>query len=100
VSDEFTIDYVELPNGRTPARDFIDAQDNATAARIDATIDRLGKYGNRMPPKMVTKLTKEIFELRVKHFDRIFRILIFLSAGTVDRFHVRVPEADAAHPRW
>lgn len=47
VDEQFSIDYVELPGGRTPARDFIDAQDNATAAKIDATIDRLGMYGNR-----------------------------------------------------
>jgi phage-related protein len=78
---EFSIDYVELPNGRMPARDFIDAQDNATAAKIDATIDRLGRYGTRMPSKFVEKLTDDIFELKVKHFDRIFLVLFFFQPG-------------------
>jgi phage-related protein len=81
MSGEFSIDYVELPNGRTPAREFIDAQDNAAAAKIDAAIERLGEYGNRMPPKMVDKLADDLFELRVKHFDRIFRILFFYQPG-------------------
>jgi phage-related protein len=78
---EFTITYVELPNGRAPARDFVDSLDDKTAARIDAFIDRLRTYGNRMQGKFVKKLTDEIFELRVKQFDRIFRVLFFYQPG-------------------
>jgi len=83
VSGEFTIEYVELPNGRTPAREFIDSLDDKGAARIDAFIDRLRIYGNRMQGKFVKKLTDDIFELRVKQFDRIFRILFFYQPGMV-----------------
>ena len=78
---EFTIDYVELPNGRMPAREFVDSLDDKAAARIDAFIDRLRIYGNRMQGKFVKKLRNEIFELRVKEFDRIFRILFFYQPG-------------------
>ncbi len=74
---QFTIEYVELPNGRTPARDFVDALDDRAAARIDAFIERLRIHGNRMQGKFVKKLRNEIFELRVKEFDRIFRVLFF-----------------------
>ena len=77
MSGEFTIEYVELPNGRVPAREFVDALDDKAAARIDAFIDRLRIYGNRMQGKFVKKLTGDIFELRVKQFDRIFRVLFF-----------------------
>ena len=77
MSGEFTIEYVELPNGRVPAREFVDALDDKAAARIDAFIDRLRIYGNRMQGKFVKKLTGDIFELRVKRFDRIFRVLFF-----------------------
>jgi len=77
VSGEFTIEYVELPNGRVPAREFVDSLDDKAAARIDAFIDRLRVYGNRMQGKFVKKLTNDIFELRVKQFDRIFRVLFF-----------------------
>ena len=81
VSCEFIIEYVELPNGRLPAREFVDALDDKAAARIDAFIDRLRVYGNRMQGKFVKKLTDEIFELRVKQFDRIFRVLFFYQPG-------------------
>lgn len=73
----FTVEYVELPNGRIPARDFIDSLDDKAAARVDAFIERLRVYGNRMEGKFVKKLAGDIFELRVKQFDRIFRVLFF-----------------------
>jgi len=73
----FTIEYVELPNGRIPARDLIDSLDDKAAARVDAFVERLRIFGNRMEGKFVKKLTGDIFELRVKQFDRIFRILFF-----------------------
>ncbi len=79
--NDFSIEYVELPNGRTPAREFIDSLDDKAAARVDAFIERLRVYGNRMEGKFVKKLTGDIFELRVKQFDRIFRILFFYQPG-------------------
>jgi phage-related protein len=81
MSGEFAIEYVELPNGRVPAREFVDALDDKAAARIDAFIDRLRIYGNRMQGKFVKKLTGDIFELRVNQFDRIFRVLFFYQPG-------------------
>ena len=78
---EFTIEYVGLPNGRLPAREFVDSLDHKAAARIDAFIERLRIYGNRMQGKFVKKLTDDIFELRVKQFDRIFRVLFFYQPG-------------------
>ncbi len=81
MSGEFTIEYVELPNGRLPAREFVDSLDDKAAARIDAFIERLRIYGNRMQVKFVKKLTDDIFELRVKQFDRIFRVLFFYHPG-------------------
>lgn len=81
MNGEFTIEYVELPNGRMPAREFVDSLDDKAAARIDAFIERLRVYGNRMQGKFVKKLTDDIFELRVKQFDRIFRVLFFYQPG-------------------
>jgi phage-related protein len=81
MNGEFTIEYVELPNGRVPAREFVDSLDDKSAARIDAFIERLRVYGNRMQGKFVKKLTGDIFELRVKQFDRIFRVLFFFQPG-------------------
>lgn len=42
---------------------------------------RLAVHGQRMPSKLVKKLTDSIFELRVKHFDRIYRVLWFYVKG-------------------
>jgi len=81
LSGEFSIEYVELPNGRLPAREFVDSLDDKAAARIDAFIERLRIYGNRMQGEFVKKLTNDIFELRVKQFDRIFRVLFFYQPG-------------------
>jgi phage-related protein len=77
----FAIEYVELPNGRMPARDFVGSLDEKAAAWIDAFLDRLRVYGNRMQGKFAKKLTDDIFELRVKQFDRIFRVLYFYQPG-------------------
>jgi phage-related protein len=81
VNGEFTIEYVGLPNGRMPAREFVDSLDDKAAARIDAFIERLRVCGNWMQGKFVKKLTNDIFELRVKQFDRIFRVLFFYQPG-------------------
>ncbi|HXY24288.1 MAG TPA: type II toxin-antitoxin system RelE/ParE family toxin [Candidatus Acidoferrum sp.] len=81
MNGEFSIAYVELPNGRVPAREFVDSLDDKAAARIDAFIERLRIYGNRMQGKFVKKLTDDLFELRVKQFDRIFRVLFFYQPG-------------------
>jgi phage-related protein len=81
VNSEFTIEYVELPNGRVPAREFVDSLDDKGAARTEAFIERLRIYGNRMQGKFVKKLTNDIFELRIKQFDRIFRVLFFYQPG-------------------
>jgi phage-related protein len=81
MTGEFTIDYVELPNGRVPAREFVDSLDGKAAARIDAFIERLRIYGNRMQGKFVKKLTGDMVELRVKQFDRIFRVVFSYQPG-------------------
>ena len=81
MNGEFAIEYVELQSGRMPASDFVDSLDDKAAARIDAFIERLRVSGNRMQGKFVKKLTDDIFELRVKQFDRIFRVLFFYQPG-------------------
>jgi phage-related protein len=81
LSADFTIEYVELPNRRIPAREFVDSLDDKATARIDAFIERLRICGNQMQGKFVKKLTDDIFELRVKQFDRIFRVLFFYQPG-------------------
>jgi hypothetical protein len=52
-----------------------------TLLSIDAFIERLRIYGNRMQGKFVKKLTSAGFALRIKQFDRIFRVLFFYQPG-------------------
>ncbi len=59
----------------------MDSLDDKAAARIDAFVERLRIYGNRTQGKFVKKLTDDVFELRVKQFDRIFRVLFFYQPG-------------------
>lgn len=77
----FNIEYVVLPNGRIPAQEFLDSVDDDAAAKVLAFLEQLRIYGNQMPAKYVTKLSANILELRVKHFDRIFRVLFFFQPG-------------------
>ena len=81
MNGEFRIEYVALPNGRIPGREFVDSLDDKAAARIDAFVERLRVYGNRMQGKFVKKLSDRLFELRIKQFDRIFRVLFFYQPG-------------------
>lgn len=76
-----SLPWAQEVNGRMPAREFVDSLDDQAATRIDAFIERLRVYGNRMQGKFVKKLTRDIFELRVKQFDRIFRVLFFYQPG-------------------
>ena len=103
-AEEFRIEYVELPNGRMPAREFVDSLDDKAAARVDAFIERLRIYGNRMQGKFVKKLTNDIFELRVKQFDRIFRVLFFYQPGMLtvitSGFQKKTEQAEQLRKVW
>ena len=83
MAERFSIEYVVLPSGRVPAREFIDSLDDEATAQIDAFIQRLAVHGPRMHGKFVHKLTGSLLELRVKHFDRIFRVLFFYQPGAL-----------------
>ena len=79
MNGEFTIEYVELPNGSVPAREFVESLDDKAAAGIDAFIERLRVYGNRMQGKFVKKLTDDIFKLRSNNSTGFFEF--YFSTG-------------------
>jgi phage-related protein len=83
MAERFSIEYVVLPSGSVPVREFLDSVDDEAAARINGFIDRLAILGTGMPAKFVKKLTGSLLELRVKHFDRIFRVLFFYQPDRV-----------------
>ena len=81
MSHGFTIEYVELPNGRAPALDFVEELDDKAAARIDAFIERLRPYGNRMEGKFVKKLTDGLFELGSNNLTGFFGFCFSINQG-------------------
>jgi ribosome-binding protein aMBF1 (putative translation factor) len=85
---------VELPNGRVPAREFVDSLDDKAAARIEAFIERLRVYGNRMEGKFVKKLIRATGQAIRPDFPSS----VLLSARNVDRDYVRVSEKDGTDP--
>jgi hypothetical protein len=96
VNGEFTIEYVELPNGRIPEGEFVASLDEKAAARVDAFIERLRIYGNRMQGKFVKKLTDNLLELRIAQFDRIFRVHFFYRPGMLIVSTIRISEENRA----
>ncbi len=80
---QFTIHYVELPNGRVPVQEFLDSLDDRAAAKVAGFIARLREHGLEMPRKFSKNLGSGLFELRVEHFDRIFRVFYFFQPGMV-----------------
>jgi len=83
VNGGFTIHYVELPNGRVPIQEFLDSMDDRAAAKVAGFIARLRAHGLQMPRKFTKNLGEGLFELRVEHFDRIFRVFYFFHPGMV-----------------
>jgi phage-related protein len=81
LAGEFTIQYVELPNGRVPVREFLDSLDDKAAAKVAAIMERLRIHGTQIPAKFSKNLGNGLFELRVEHFDRIFRVFYFFQPG-------------------
>ena len=81
MDSRFVIEYVELPNGRIPAREFVDSLDETAAARTRRLRGPAGRLRRSDAREVVKKLTQDIFELRVKQHDRIFRVLFFYQPG-------------------
>ena len=75
----YTVEYVKLASGAVPAKDFIDRQDVSAQAAMLAWIEQLEEQGPHLAGGKTKKLTKNIFELRVKQNKREFRILYFCA---------------------
>ena len=75
----FKVEYVKRGNGTAPAKDFIDGQDAQAQAAMVAGIEALEEHGPRLPGGKTKKLTKHLFELKVKQNKREFRILYFCA---------------------
>ena len=82
--ESFKYEYVEFENGNIPFIKFLDSLSITEKAEIIAAIDELLNWLNKkeIPPQNISKhLMDGIFELRVRHFNRITRSFYFYSIG-------------------
>lgn len=77
---EYCIDFVRLVNGKIPFINFLDSLDKNERAKVLAMLEefRLRRTaGMRIPESISKHLDDGIFELRVRHPNRITRSLYF-----------------------
>ncbi len=81
---DFRIDYVELPSGNVPFEAFLEDLTIKERTEVFALIEVVkSKMNNseRIPTNISKHLDSGIFELRVKHLNRISRTLYFFQIG-------------------
>jgi phage-related protein len=78
--DSYRYEFVELKSGNIPFVNFLNSLEENEIADIKASMDELIEWlnENKIPPNTISKyLRNGIFELKVRHKDRITRSLYF-----------------------
>ena len=75
------VEFYDLPDGREPATEFINAQTNRMAAKIVRTISLLEEKGISLREPYSKPLGDGIFELRTILGSDISRVLYFFMIG-------------------
>ena len=86
VTENFVIDYVQLESGNFPFKKFLESLEIRERAEILASLEELKfRLNNKMnlSQKLSRYLRDGIFELRVKHLNKISRSLYFFQIGKV-----------------
>ncbi len=100
---KYRIDYVRLASGRVPFIRFLDDLSDAERAEVLAAIEELREWRERdmIPPSSISSHLRDgIFELKVRHANRITRSLYFYSAGAMIVFtHGFVKKTRKAPPQ-
>lgn len=82
MKSDYQIDFVKLPSGKIPFIKFLDSLTKFERAEILALIEefRILRCDNKHLPSSKTKLLRDgIFELRLKHINRISRSIYFFT---------------------
>jgi phage-related protein len=82
--DEFRIEYVELQNGNAPMEKFLLSVSNRERADIISMIEelRIRLNNSEVISSTISKHIRDgIFELRIKHINRISRAFYFFQIG-------------------
>lgn len=79
--DEFEVLFYDCPDGRKPAREFLDGLEPKMRAKMTMLIVLLKKNGNRLRLPYSEHLGDGIFELRAQVGSDITRVLYFFFIG-------------------
>ncbi|MBF0200331.1 MAG: type II toxin-antitoxin system RelE/ParE family toxin [Desulfamplus sp.] len=80
----FTVEYIELKNGKSPFKEFVLSLPSTAQARVFATINYFLDLKNENLPikeSLSKHLEDGIFELRIASSDTIVRALYFYQKG-------------------
>lgn len=75
------IEYYALPNGRKPAKEYIDSLDKGLQSKTVRTIGMLSEFGNILGEPESKHLEDGIFELRTTMGNNSSRVLYFFCVG-------------------
>ena len=78
---EFEAVFYDLPDGREPAREFLDSLDVKMRAKMVRTIELLQHNGTSLREPYSKALEDGIFEVRAKVGSDISRVLYFFFVG-------------------
>ena len=76
------VDFYELPDGREPAKLFLESLDKKSRAKMFREIDLLESNGPDLRFPHSRYLSNGIFELRAKQGNDISRVMYFFYAGS------------------
>ena len=75
------VEFYELPDGREPAKEFLDSLDKKLRAKMYREIDLLAANGHELRMPHSRPLGEGIYELRAVQGNDISRTLYFFVAG-------------------
>ncbi|MGA2297417.1 MAG: type II toxin-antitoxin system RelE/ParE family toxin [FCB group bacterium] len=82
--DEYRVDFVELESGNIPFEKFLNSVSKAERAEIITMIEELRRKlseSEKISVKISKYIRDGIFELRIKHLNKISRSFYFFQIG-------------------
>ena len=77
----WNIEYYQSANGKYPVKEFIDALEVKSQARVGRTLDLLEEFGIKLGMPYARYLEKQLWELRVRLGRNRYRVIYFLPEG-------------------
>lgn len=74
--------FYKTNNDKCPVEDFLDSLDDNTVSKILAILKYVEDF-DIIPEKFFKKLTTEIYEIRIKYENNIYRILCFFHINSL-----------------